>query len=536
MLANSPPPGVADCGSAQPRAAKGRSSLSEHLEQGRSCYAQCAWADAARELALADREAPLGVEDLERLALAAGLSGDHATLLKAQERLHQKLLDAGDELGAARAAFWIGYRLIPLGEIGRSQAWLARAQRLVDRAPTESDVHGLLLLPVIQKQLRSGDFAAAQRLAVTACEIGERVREPDLVALARILHGRACTRLGQVEQGLASFDEAMLAAARLELSPVATGLVYCNGIAACSQVYALDRAREWTAALTVWLDPRPQTSGFAGTCLVHRAELMELGGDWADSFEEARRAEERFGTIHDPKSAADALYQQAEIHRLRGELVQAEDTYARASRQGREPLPGMALLRMAQGRSDAAATSMRRIVASTTDVLQRARYLPAHVEIMLAVGAVDEADAAASELGTTAATFGTEVLRAMAVQARAAVLLARNSAHAAAPPLRDALFVWQRLGAPYLAARVHVLLGSACRQLGDADAAEMEWCAAREAFVQLGAGPDLAALDAMSNRVPAAAPVSLQPRSTRTGCPRASSRCFASSPRARPIA
>jgi ATP/maltotriose-dependent transcriptional regulator MalT len=229
---------------------------------------------------------------------------------------------------------------------------------------------------------------------------------------------------------------------------------------------------------------------------VHRAELMELGGDWADALEEACLAEARLDAKVDPKATADALYQQAEIQRLRGELAQAEENYARASRQGRDPLPGLALLRMAQGRSDTAASSMRRIIASTTDALQRARYLPAHVEIMLAVGAMDEAQAAADELGTIAAAFDTEVLRAMATQARAAVLLAQGRAHAAIEPLRDALLVWRKLGAPCLVARLHVLLGLACQQLGDSEAADMEWQAARATFVQLGAAPDLAALDA----------------------------------------
>jgi DNA-binding NarL/FixJ family response regulator len=240
----------------------------------------------------------------------------------------------------------------------------------------------------------------------------------------------------------------------------------------------------------LWLDEQPQALQFTGTCLVHRAELMELGGAWSDALEEAVRAETR------REAKADALYQQAEIHRLRGELAQAEDAYARASQQGREPLPGLALLRLAQGRSDAAASSMRRIVAATKEPLQRARYLPAHVEVMLAVGSVEEAEAAASDLAQTAAAFGTEVLHTIAAQARAAVLLARGSAHDAVEPLREALLVWRKLDAPYLAARLHALLARAYAQLGDADAADMAQSAAREGFVELGAAPDLAALDA----------------------------------------
>lgn len=476
--------------------------MSDHLEQGRYHSAQGAWVDAAQAFALADRESPLGAQDLERWAFAAGLSADHDTMLQVQERLHHTQVADGDELAAAKTAFWIGFRRAPMGETGRAQAWYARAQRLAERAQGEHAVHGFLMLPAIFKQLGTGDFAGAQRMATSACELGERVRDADLLGLARMLHGRACLRLGQLEQGHASFDEALLLATGREVSPVVAGLVYCMVIAACNQVFALDRAREWTTALTLWLDQYPQAFAFAGTCVVHRAELMELGGDWSDSLEAACYAETRLSMKHDPKATADALYQQGEIHRLRGELAPAEEAYTRANQQGREPLPGLALLRMAQGRCDAAASSMRRIVASTSDPLQRARHLPAHVDIMLAVNAIDEAEAAARELAQTAATFDTEALRAMAAQARASVLLAQGSAHAAIEPLRDALLMWRKLDAPCLAARVHALLGSACQKLGDAEAAGMEWQAARAAFTQLGAAPDLAALDALQSREP----------------------------------
>jgi ATP/maltotriose-dependent transcriptional regulator MalT len=474
--------------------------LSDHLEQGRKHSAEGAWADAAQAFALADRASPLGAQDLERWAFAAGLSGDHDTMLQMQERLHQAFVAEGDPLAAARTAFWIGFRRMRGGETGHAQAWFARAQRLLDGAQGEHAMHGFMMLPVIFKHLNTGDFAAAERIAASACALGERVRDADLLGLARMSHGRACIKLGQLEQGVASFDEAMLLAAGGEMSPQVTGIVYCTVIAACQQVFAFDRAREWTAALTLWLEQYPQAVSFAGTCVVHRAELMELGGDWSDSLEAACYAETRLAVKHDPKATADALYQQAEIHRLRGELALAEEVYTRAHQQGREPLPGLALLRMAQGRSDTAASSMRRVVASTSDPLQRARYLPAHVEIMLAVGAIDDAEAAANELLQTALTFDTEALRAMAAQARAAVLLAQGNAHAAIEPLRDALLIWRKLGAPCLAARLHVLLGSACQKLGDAEAADMEWQAARDAFVQLGAAPDIAALDALQSR------------------------------------
>jgi DNA-binding CsgD family transcriptional regulator len=481
------------------RSTAGRGSdASDLVERGRAFAAERAWSDARDALARADEQTPLGIDDLELFALSSGLAGDDAAMLRTQERLHHAHLGAGRAREAARSAFWIAYRLLSLGEAGRAQGWLARAERIVDGLGEDCVERGFLILPAVQRHLRAGDLGRAEALALAACETGERFGDRDLIALSRILLGCAMTKQGRVEGGLSLLDDAMLAATSNELSPVVAGIVYCTVISTCSQVYALERAREWTVALTHWCDAQPQLVPFAGACLVHRAELMELGGDWDDSIEEARRATERLSLATDPTASADAVYQQAEIHRLRGEFEQAEEAYARARSHGREPLPGLALLRLWQGRCDAAAGSMRRVVASTTDPLRRSRYLPAHVEIMLAAGDLEAARDAAAELEKLAAGFGTDVLGAIAAQARALVLLAGGDAQASVAPLRSALLVWRRVRAPYLAARVHVLLGRACAVLGDPDGARLEWNAAREDFLQLGARPDLAVLDAVS--------------------------------------
>ncbi len=484
----------------------GRDPDSGDLARGRAFATERAWSDARDALARADEQAPLGIADLELLALSSGLAGDEAAMLRTQERLHHVHLEAGSVRAAARSAFWIAYRLLSLGEAGRAQGWLARAERLVEGLGTDCVERGFLILPAVQRHLRTGDLGRAEALALSACEAGERFGDRDLIALSKTLLGCAITKQGRVERGLSLLDDAMLAATSSELSPVVAGLVYCTVIATCCQVYELERAREWTVALTHWCDTQPQLVPFAGACLVHRAELMELGGDWDDSIDEAQRATERLSRATDPTASAAAAYQQAEIHRLRGELEQAEEAYARATSHGREPLPGVALLRLSQGRCDAAAGSMRRVLASTLDPLQRARYLPAHVEIMLAAGDLDAARSAAAELGELAAGFGTDVLGAIAAQARVLVLLAGGDALASVAPLRAALLVWRRVRAPYLAARVHVLLGRACAALGDPDGARLEWNAAREEFLKLGAAPDLAALDAVSAPPVAAAP------------------------------
>ncbi|MEO5820828.1 MAG: helix-turn-helix transcriptional regulator [Vicinamibacteraceae bacterium] len=199
----------------------------------------------------------------------------------------------------------------------------------------------------------------------------------------------------------------------------------------------------------------------------------------------------RFGR----KPPGSALYQQGEIHRLRGEFDDAEEAYRAANERGFEPQPGLALLRLAQGRFDVASATIRRLASATRDPLCRAGILPAHLEIALACGELDEARTARDELRQLADAFDADVLRAIVAQADGAIACAEGRPHAAIDPLRLAFRLWEQLEAPYEAARVRVLIGHACRALHDDDAAALECAAARTVFERLGAGPELARLD-----------------------------------------
>ncbi|MGH9159497.1 MAG: helix-turn-helix transcriptional regulator, partial [Vicinamibacteraceae bacterium] len=264
----------------------------------------------------------------------------------------------------------------------QSNAWVARGRRLVEGRDCVE--RGYLLLHVAEQQLHESHPDAAAATAATAAATGERFRDADLMAAARHVQGRALIQQGQVPAGLGLLDETMLAVIAGELSPIMTGLMYCSVIEACREVYATDRAREWTFALSGWCEQQSEIVAFTGACLVHRAEIMQLHGAWPEALAEACRACER-ATRAGRKAPAAALYQQAEIHRLRGEWTEAEEAYRAASLLGHDPHPGLALLRMAQGRTDAASAAIRRLVTTTTgDRLQRARLLPAHLDIMLA--------------------------------------------------------------------------------------------------------------------------------------------------------
>jgi DNA-binding CsgD family transcriptional regulator len=463
---------------------------------GRSAYARRAWDDAYEALSRALTREALDADDIERLAWAAVLSGRHPESLDAFERLHQLRVDAGDKLKAARAAFWLGLRLTSFGEVARAGGWLARAQRLVEAEGRDCVEAGYLRIPQVFRLSAAGDHAAARTAAAEAAQVGARFDDGDLVALGRSFEGRALLRLGRLSEGLSLFDEAMVAVTSGELSPVVTGLVYCTVIATCQHGYAVARAREWTAALDEWCRTQPQLVPFAGACLIHRSEILQLGGAWTEAAEEARRASARLSPTTDPE-AGNAFYQEGELHRLRGELAEAERAYVLASERGRDPQPGLALLRVAQGRVDAAGAAMRRVLLSVSEPLRRARLLPAHVEISLAAGDVGEARRAADELRALAAGAEMDTLDAIAAHAQGAVALAEGDARASIEPLRLAQEVWQRVGAPYLGARIRLLLARAFRALGDEDGATLELDAAKKVFVQLDARPDVAIVAAL---------------------------------------
>ena len=387
--------------------------------------------------------------------------------------------------------FWIGINLTLRGE-SRAAGWFGRARRLVEREGRECVEQGYLALARMFERQAAGDQDGAIAAAAEAAAFGERFGDADLFALAAQDQGIMLIVRGDVAEGLALLDEAMVAVTAGELSPMVNGFVYCGVITGCQAAYEPRRAREWTAALTRWCESQPDMVSFTGTCLVHRAEILQLHGDWREALEEARRARERGEAAQNAPVAALALYRQGELHRLRGDFDAAEAAYRDASRGGCEPQPGFALLRLAQGNVETAVAAIRRLVAETADPVRRAGLLPAAVEILLAAGDLAAARAARDELVELAARGG--MLGALADRSQGAVELAAGDPHAALGSLRRAAQAWLELDAPYEAARTRELVSEACRAVGDADTATLELDAARETFARLGAAPDVARL------------------------------------------
>jgi DNA-binding CsgD family transcriptional regulator/tetratricopeptide (TPR) repeat protein len=465
------------------------------IATGRSAFEGRRWGEACTLLRAADDETPLDADDLERWATAAYLSGDDAWQ-SAWSRAYQLHVDRGETARAGRCTFWLVFGYFNAGEMAQGGGWLARAQRLVDELGDDSAEAGYLLLPgaIAGCEAQPEVSIAAFRRAL---EIGESCRDRDLIAMSRHGVARCLIVLGDPPSGMAMLDEVLVVVTSGEVSPMVAGDTYCGAIEACQLTFDLRRAREWTSALSRWCDAQPGLVAFRGQCMVYLAAVSQARGDWTDAMDVAEQACQRLSEPALHPAIGAAYYQRAELQRLRGSFADAEESYRQAGAHGRDPQPGLALLRLAQGQADAALSGIRRVLDETADPTLRSAALPAHVEILLAMGDVAGARAGSDELQRLAKTFDAPLLLARASYAAGSVLVAEGEHRAALKPLRQAFVTARALDAPYDAARARVLIGVVCKELGDGDGTDVEWQAARRTFADLGAAPDIARLDVL---------------------------------------
>ena len=467
----------------------------DDLERARRAYEQRDWAVAYDRLAAADQaageagSAALGAGDLMALATATYLVGDDDACIRALQRGYRLQVDSGDILGAVRFAFWLALLLNLRGEVAIGSGWAARAERLLADQPQDVVERGYLHILEFFRHLAQGDFPGALKMGDEITEVARRFADPDLLAQGLVCKGRLLMYSGRVPEGLTLLDEAMIGVAAGELSPIFAGTVYCAMIEACQEVMDFARASAWTTALTRWCDSQPDLVPFTGQCAVHRGQILRLHGAYGEALDEFNEARRRYAASGAQGAAGLALSECGDVLRIRGDYLSAETAYEEAAGFGHEPQPGRALLSLARGRTPAAVASVRRLLAETKDPVHRSRLLAGAVEVLLVGGLADEAEPAAVELSTIADDFGCAGLRASAAYCLALVALERGDPDHALPHARAATQLWGGLQAPYEVARSKVLVGRACRLLGDEDSAAAELTSTVRAFGELGAVP-----------------------------------------------
>ena len=469
----------------------------EEREAGRNAFARHSWREAFETLSNAHAMRPLPAEDVERLAESAWWIGRVDDCIAAHERAYAAYMDEGTPRRAAIVAVRLAEDFINRQAKSIGNGWLKRAERLLQDVP-ECLEHGVLLrLHAVLALESEANVDKALGLARQTCDLATRFHDRDLQALAMHDIGRMLVSKGELAQGMALIDEAMAAAVSGELGPRVTGRIYCNMMGTCEKLADYQRAAEWSEAARRWCEPHAG-SGYPGICRVHRAEIMRLRGSWSDAETEAlHAAKELQGVYH--IAAGEAFYEIGEIRLRMGDLARAEEVFRQAHELGRDPVPGLALVRLAEGKIAAARALLDGAVAERPEgSLERARLLPASVQIALAAGQLDLAREAAAELEAIAARYGSTALQASAAQARGAVQLAEGSGDGAVPSLRRACKLWQEVQLPYETATARALLAAAYRATGRSEDAELERRAAASTFKGLGA--DLTTASAFSGQ------------------------------------
>ena len=461
------------------------------LQAGREAVKRYAWHEAFELLRAADAAAPLSAEDLEGLAEAAWWSGLLGACIEARERAFRQYLDAGRSQRAGYMAVALTRDYFGKQDAAVARAWLSRAERLLDAEPDSPEKAWLLRTRAVIAIEGEHDFEQGLVYAAQTLDLATRVHNRDLMALALHDQGRALLSIGKVQQGMALMDEATVAAVAGELSPWVTAAIYCNTIMECHHLADVRRAGEWSDAAKRWCE-RQAIAGFPGMCRVYRAEVMRLRGAWEEAEREARRACEELKEFN-LGYCAEAFYEIGTIRLHMGDLRGAEEAFRQAHALGRDPQPGLALLRRAEGKTATALASLKGAVAGQTrDRLGRARLLPSLVEIAVAEKDLATAAGAVEDLSGIARDYRSPALEAAALSARGALHLAHGENSEAVAILREALRIWNTLEAPYDAARTRLRLAEALQAVGDTDTSVLEIETARVVFERLGARPEVA--------------------------------------------
>ena len=480
------------------------SQVLDSLEDARAASERQAWRAAFAAYSEVE-QAELTAADFERFGEAAWWSGKLEEAIAHREQAYAGYASANDKLGSARLALTLFWDNESRGAFSVAGGWLANAERLLQNEP-EAPEHAQLALMQAIGALFAGDLPRSIELFDLAYERATNVGSRDGQMLALSGKGRALVKSGEIDAGLALLDEATASAMCGDLRALTSGLVYCITISSCQDVGDFRRAAEWTEAANRWCD-KLDVTGFPGACRIHRAEALRLRGDWPAAEAQAVAACEELHDF-DRFITANGHYEIGEIRRRRGDFAGAEEAYARSDELGRDPEPGLSLLRLAEGRLGAAVAGITRTLHEAEEPLFRFQRLPAQVEIAIAAGDLETARTAADEAEQIVDSYKIASRRAPAFDAtlhvaQGEIRLAEGDWNSAISAFKHARNEWKAVGAPYETARARMYLGIARTRSGDEHGGTIDLESSLATFEELGARVDAGRVQELLGRASA---------------------------------
>jgi class 3 adenylate cyclase len=463
--------------------------MSDLVDGGRAAVDARDWPQGLALLREADDTGALEPSDVERLAEAAFWMGNLDECIEARERAYAGLIEEGDARAAALVALHLSFHHAGREALAVAAGWLESAATLLADLPECVEQGWLAWIQAIVAGELFGNPEEALRLAERTVEIGRALGDRDVESLGVLQKGGAFIHLGRVDEGLALLDQVMARAVSGLLGPWASAATYCGTISTCRTLGDYRRAAEWINEVR----RRPvalRSCEFPGDCRLHRAEILQLRGDWEEAEVEAARACDELASW-DAAHVAVGLYELGTLSLRRGDIAAAEHAFREVEHMGGSTQPGRATLELLRGRPETACASLKEALDATGDALARARILPAATEAALAVGDADTARRWVDELAGIADQYPTVTQQARAAQACGEVAFASAEFDLARDKLREAAECWQQVGARYDEARARVALGVVLRETGEIDAAEIQLQRALDAFERLTATFDV---------------------------------------------